>query len=377
MNKHDLKKLVCQKIDELSPILLKISDYLYKNPELSTQEFKAVQYLKNLLLQFNFAFKPILQDKYATAFIANKGIGTKKIGFLTEYDALPDIGHGCGHNLIALMSISAGVAFNAVTNNLVQTIIYGCPAEETLGAKLDIADSGLFDDVSACLIIHPDDKTTIGGTSFATHPLEISFLGKEAHVADPVYHGVNALDALVDFYTQFKILQQSFTKKNLIGTIITEGGTAPNIISAKATLRSTIRSTDTNYLENVMLPQIKALAKKVATKHQTGLNMYHYEPLYKNLQSDKCLNQYYQENFKLLNEKYTLLPDDFADGSTDVGNVSHVTRTCQPTICIGKNLFVHTKEFCTATTSDFAQKQALLGAKAMAMTAIDVLFEDK
>ena len=99
------------------------------------------------------------------------------------------------------------------------------------------------------LIIHPDDKTTIGGTSFATHPLEISFCGKEAHVADPVYHGVNALDALVDFYTQFKLLQQSFTKKNLIGAIITEGGTAPNIIPAKATLRSTIRSTDTNYLE--------------------------------------------------------------------------------------------------------------------------------
>jgi metal-dependent amidase/aminoacylase/carboxypeptidase family protein len=103
--------------------------------------------------------------------------------------------------------------------------------------------------------------------------------------------------------------------------------------------------------------------------------MYHYEPLYKNLRSDKLLNQYYQENFSLLGEKYTLLPDDFADGSTDVGNVSHVTRTCQPTICIGNNLFVHTLEFANASGSEYAKKQALIGAKAMAMTAIDVLFE--
>ena len=89
----------------------------------------------------------------------------------------------------------------------------------------------------------------------------------------------------------------------------------------------------------------------------------------------QLLNQYYQENFSLLGEKYTLLPDDFADGSTDVGNVSHVTRTCQPTICIGNNLFVHTLEFANASGSEYAKKQALIGAKAMAMTAIDVLFE--
>ena len=124
-----------------------------------------------------------------------------------------------------------------------------------------------------------------------------------------------------------------------------------------------------------MLPQIKKLAQKIAQKHQTQLKMHHYEPLYKNLRSDKLLNQYYQENFSLLGEKYTLLPDDFADGSTDVGNVSHVTRTCQPTICIGNNLFVHTLEFANACGSEYAKKQALIGAKAMAMTAIDVLFE--
>lgn len=373
MYKQDLKQLVCQEIDKLEPVLSKLADYLHQHPEISMQEIKAVNYLKKLLEEFQFIFTPILKDTFSTAFIATKGNGDKKIGFLAEYDALPDIGHGCGHNLISLMSLGAGLAFNAVTDKIAQTVIFGCPAEETIGAKLNIADNGYFDDLQACLIIHPDDKTTIGGTSFATHPLEITFLGKEAHVADPVYHGINALDALVDFYQEFKKLKQ--TKPNIIGTIITDGGIAPNIIPAKATLRATIRSLDTDYLEEVMLPQIKNLAQKIALKHQTQLKMYHYEPLYKNLRSDKLLNQYYQENFSLLGEKYTLLPDDFADGSTDVGNVSHVTRTCQPTICIGNNLFVHTLEFANASGSEYAKKQALIGAKAMAMTAIDVLFE--
>ena len=375
MYKQDLKQLVCQEIDKLEPVLSKLADYLHQHPEISMQEIKAVNYLKKLLEEFQFIFTPILKDTFSTAFIATKGNGDKKIGFLAEYDALPDIGHGCGHNLISLMSLGAGLAFNTVTDKIAQTVIFGCPAEETIGAKLNIADNGYFDDLQACLIIHPDDKTTIGGTSFATHPLEITFLGKEAHVADPVYHGINALDALVDFYQEFKKLKQSFTKPNIIGTIITDGGIAPNIIPAKATLRATIRSLDTDYLEKVMLPQIKKLAQKIALKHQTQLKMYHYEPLYKNLRSDKLLNQYYQENFSLLGEKYTLLPDDFADGSTDVGNVSHVTRTCQPTICIGNNLFVHTLEFTNASGSEYAKKQALIGAKAMAMTAIDVLFE--
>lgn len=132
---------------------------------------------------------------------------------MAEYDALPKIGHGCGHNLIAMMSIGAGVAFNQVTDKIAQTVIFGCPAEETVGGKIDMADGGYFDDITAALIIHPDDKTTVGGTSFASHPLEVTFLGKEAHIADPVYHGVNALDTLVDFYARLKRLQTTFTEK--------------------------------------------------------------------------------------------------------------------------------------------------------------------
>ena len=124
-----------------------------------------------------------------------------------------------------------------------------------------------------------------------------------------------------------------------------------------------------------MLVQIKQLANDIAKKHNAKVELYHYEPLYKDLRSDMRLNEYYKHNFNLLGEKYTIFPDDYADGSTDVGNVSHVTRTCQPTICIGKDIFAHTAEFACAANSAFGKEQAIKGAKAMAMTAIDILFE--
>lgn len=391
MNKQELKELVCKKIDELQPVLYKLADYLHAHPEVSAQEINSVEYIKNILINYGFSFKSIIEDKFSTAFVSMKENDNhvdesinhkKKIGFMAEYDALPNIGHGCGHNLIAMMSIGAAIAFNQVTNKLTnkscETIVYGCAAEETTGAKLDMAERGFFDGVEAALIIHPDDKSTIGGTSYATHPMEFTFIGKEAHVADPEYHGINALDALVDFYQRFKELKKTFNQQSIVGMIITEGGIAPNIIPAKAILRATIRSMSTDYLENIMLPQIKDLANAVAKEHHAEVKMYHYEPLYKDLKNDDRLNKYYQDNFSLLGEKYIVLPNDYADGSTDVGNVSYVTRTCQPCIAIANNceLFVHTKEFADAAGSNYGKKQALLGAKAIAMTAVDVLLED-
>lgn len=155
MHKQNLKQLVCQEIDKLEPILYKLADYLHQHPEISMQEIKAVNYLKKLLEKFQFIFTPILEDTFSTAFIATKGNGNKKIGFLAEYDALLDIGHGCGHNLISLMSIGAGLAFNTVTDKMAKTVIFGCPAEETIGAKLNIADAGYFNEFTSMFNYSP------------------------------------------------------------------------------------------------------------------------------------------------------------------------------------------------------------------------------
>ena len=375
MNKEDMKNKISEKVDELEPVLSGIADYLHAHPELGGEEKLASAYLRNVLENQGFTVNPVVPEAFPTAFHATCSTGRLQVGFLAEYDALPGMGHGCGHNLIAAMSVGAAIAYAAVAAGEATIHVYGCPAEETSASKVYMSDAGVFDGLDAALIIHPSDKTAIGGTSYATHPMQFTFKGKEAHVADPSYHGINALDALVDFYGRLKKLEQTFTQPHIIGSIITEGGTAPNIVPAQAVLRATIRALDTAYLEETMLPQIKALAQAVAEEYGTGLEMFHYEPLCKSMQNDSRLDVYFAENFNCLHEEFSVKDDDAAEGSTDVGNVSQLTRVSQPEIEIGGNISAHTPEFAAAAGSDYAKMQVLTGAKAMAMVAVDLLFE--
>ena len=377
MNKQEMKDFICQKTDELQPLITDIAIYLHEHPELGKEEKLAAAYLRQLLGEQGFAVSDVVPEVFPTAFHAVSGHGPLQMGFLAEYDALPGLGHACGHNLIAAMSVGAAIAFAAAAGEEATIHVYGCPAEETAASKVYMTDNGVFDGLDAAVIIHPAEETAIGGTSYATHPLQFTFIGKEAHVADSGYHGINALDALVDFYSQLKKLEQSFTEPHIIGAIITEGGIAPNIVPAKAVLRATIRSLESGYLEQTMLPQIKQLAEKVAQEHGTELETVHYEPLCKNMINDPRMDVYFAENFNLLNEAFSVKENDAADGSTDVGNVSHITRVCQPEIGIEGNAAVHTPGFAAAAISDYAKLQAVKGAKAMAMVAVDILFERK
>lgn len=369
------KKRLCQLAEAQKNIFTEIATDLHQHPELSGQEFHAAALLKRLLQEQGFSITPAPLPDFPTAFIATKGNGPVHIGFLAEYDALPGLGHGCGHNLIAAMSTLAACISAEAFSDQATIQLFGCPAEETIGSKVYLAQAGLFDQLDAALICHPSAENAFGGTSYATHPLRVTFLGQSAHVADPDYHGINALDALVDFYTQLQALEQSFTKPHILGKIITEGGLAPNIIPDRATLKATIRALDTAYLEAYMLPAIKALARRVATAHGTGLELEHYEPLFMNLQNNKQLEGFLQANFQLsgLTDMH-FYPDDYADGSTDVGNVSHAAPTLQAEVKIGANINAHTPAFAAAAGSAYGLAQAFRAAQALAMTAADVIF---
>ena len=274
------------------------------------------------------------------------------------------------------MSIGAAIAFANVCGELATVHVYGCPAEETVGSKVYMSEHGVFDGLDAAMLIHPSSDTTcIGGTSYATHPLQFTFLGKSAHVADPEYHGINALDTLVDFYGRLKAYEKTLTERHIIGAIITEGGTAPNVVPDKAVMKVTIRALRTEYLEEKMLPDIKALAQDTAKEHGAAVQMLHYEPLFKNMVNDAKMEVYFAEAFSDLYEEFTVEDDDAAEGSTDVGNVSQVTRVSQPEICIGYHIAAHTKEFAEAAGSDLGKMQSLVGAQAMVRVAVDLAFE--
>ncbi|ERT56506.1 amidohydrolase [Megasphaera vaginalis (ex Srinivasan et al. 2021)] len=376
MNKKERKDAACRRVDELEDLIRGIAVYIHEHPELGGQEELAAAYLRKILTTAGFAVDNPIADVFPTAFHAVYGNGAKQIAFLAEYDALPEIGHGCGHNLIAAMSVGAALAFAAVAAEEATVHVFGCPAEETAGSKVYMSERGLFDEMDAALLIHPaTDRTAIGGTSYATHPLQFTFTGKAAHIADKTYHGVNALDALVDFYGALQALSAQFTEEHLLGAIITDGGTAPNIVPDKAVMKATIRALQAAYLEETMLPQIRDLAEETAARHGASVEMVHYEPLYKEMRSDPRLDVYFAEAFSELYEEFTVLDDDFAEGATDVGNVSQATRASQPEICIGYHIGAHAPEFAAAAISDLGLMQAVTGAKAMARVAVDVMLE--
>jgi len=372
MDKQVLKAEASKIIDRIAPELRAISLALHSNPELGREEYEAAKLLGAGIEEHGFA---VTQNSsgYETSFIAKKGCGGPKVAFLAEYDALPGLGHACGHNLIAAMSYGAAVAFAAVAGKEAVSYLIGCPAEETSGAKVAMADAGVFDGLTAALIVHPSDGNYIGGTSYATHPLKVTFRGRPAHVASKVDTGINALDALILFYQGIKELRKTFTQETILAGIITKGGVAPNIVTEEAEAKFTIRALSAHYLEDTVLPAVRKLGAEIALSTGTRVEMVHYEPLFKELINDAKLMELYKENMMLLGEEMITLSQGEADGSTDVGNVSHVVPTIHPDLGIGSNLATHTLEFAQAAGSAYAQERLVVGVKAMVMTAIDLL----
>ena len=369
------KKRLCQKVDALEAEMTRLSLALHARPELGNEEYEAAQLLTDASRMQGFH---VTQGAAAlpTAFLAKRGDSGPKIAFLAEYDALPGLGHACGHNLIASMSFGAAAAFAALTADQAQTYFIGCPAEETQGGKIALTNAGVFNGFDAIFIVHPSDETTLGGTSLASHPLCVRFHGREAHVASRNERGINALDALVLFYQGLQGLRLRFGEQALIAGIITAGGTAPNIVPALAEMKCTVRSLSSDYLEQQVLPAVRALATGIAEGTGATVTLEHYEPLFKELIQNTDLAAYFAENLRLLGEPVRQLPDNDAGGSTDVGNVSHVAPTLHPELSIGAGLTAHTPAFAQAAGSAAAQKRALIGAKAMAMSAWDICLQN-
>lgn len=373
MTLQERETLVCEFIDSKAQVLMDLGRYIHANPELGLEEYKAVEAIRAFLEKEGFRAEVGLTNRpqLKTAMRAQSSLEkVKKMAFLGEYDALPGLGHGCGHNLIAIMSLGAALAFDKGAKENWQGVFLGCPAEETLGGKVYMAEAGLFKDYQGALIMHPAGANEVGGTSLATHPLEVTYYGRSAHVASLTDSGLNALDSAVRFYLAVRDLKKTLPKGVRIGTIFTDGGEAPNVIPGRAQVHMTVRAKDADTLENIVLPAIKTLAQDIAGEEGTRLEMRHYEPLFKDLRQDARLISLFTDVMTEFGQVPTILPDDEADGSTDVGNVSYDIPTAQPSLNIGLGLEAHTPEFACAAGSEFGLQQAIVGAKIMAVTAL-------
>ena len=362
------------KFSEIFEDLKELNEYIYKNPELGRKEFKACEAHKNLLKKYGFE----VEENYIgipTAYLAKYSSGKKgiKIGYLAEYDALPEIGHGCGHNILGTTSIGAGILLKEYIDEFGgEVLIFGTPAEETFGAKVDMAEAGCFDDIDVAMISHPTGKNhEKSGTSQAMEALQFTFRGKTAHAAGDPYNGINALDGVIQFFNSVNALRQQTKDSARIHGIISNGGEAANIIPDLAVANFYVREATTKEMLKLS-ERVKNCAKGAALATGTSLEIENYEYTFKHLVTNEKLSSIYTKNLELQGIKDIPMSDP--TGSSDCGDVSHHCPTIHTYFPISKcELTGHSIEFAKATITEEAYKGMKEAIFALVMTGKDIL----
>ncbi|GAA0099350.1 M20 family metallopeptidase [Paraclostridium bifermentans] len=368
-----MKSILFEKGKEIHKELCEISDFIYHNPELGNEEYKAVEKLTSFLQEHDFDIETEflgIKTAFRATYDSNKE--GPIIGYLCEYDALPEIGHGCGHNMIGAMSAGAGVILSKVLNEIGgKIIVYGTPAEETNGAKVIFAEQGVFDELDVAMMVHPSDKTIESGTSMALYPLQFTYTGKTAHAASCPQEGINALNSVIQLFNGIDALRQHVTPDVRIHGIITNGGVAANIVPDKAVAQFYFRASTKEILDDVLV-KVKNIAQGAALMTGSKLEMTRYELPNDNLKTNKSLSEAFSKNLRTLGIKNIYEAKD--TGSSDIGNVSHKTPTIHPYIGISNfNVTGHSVNMADATITPFAHERLLIGTLALVYTGYDVL----
>jgi amidohydrolase len=373
-----LREKVILEVDSLRDRIIEIGDYIHANPELGHQEYKAAELLTSELRKHGFKVVKGIKgmDTAFKAELHGKASGPK-IAFLAEYDSLPPpLGHGCGHNLMASMSIGAGIALSKLMPELSGSIyVFGTPAEEGIvdncGGKVIMADE--FKEMDAAMIIHPGDKTTNGVTySWNREGLELEFLGAPANAGNAMStsQGVNALEACMLFWHGLNTLRPHIREGGRIFGIVTEGGVSPNVVPERAVTRLQIRVPTYNYFLEVV-EKVKTCAQGAAAALGAKVNIRAYANRYLAFLPNFTLAEAFGRNIESLGME-TVEPTSVG-GATDMGNVSRECPSIHPSIQImPKGTPGHSYEAAKASFSDRGREAAIVGAKSLALTAVDL-----
>jgi amidohydrolase len=378
-----LKKIVKDAVDEKRPMLEDIARYLYENPELGSEEYKAFERLTSVLDNHGFEVEKGIYEM-PTAFKASFKGGSEgpKVAVLAEYDALPGVGHGCGHNLIAASAIGAGIAASKAISKLAgEVLVVGTPAEEghgpSAGSKVVMADHGFFDDVVGVIMLHPGSRWSVGGQSLGINQVEMVFKGQTSHAAASPEKGRNALNAATLCFVATHMLRQEARRDaNLvIHGIIPEGGLASNIIPDRAVCQFGVRSSDEKYLEE-MVDKVARCAEGAA--HAMGVEV---EITKRKLYSSKKVNvpmvrtlwgNYNELGAPVRDWKESIAAMPMA--STDFGDVSQVTPVAGSNIASApEGTPGHSVQLAEATMTKQGLDAMVLGAKALGMTLVELL----
>ena len=367
---ESLKREVCAEIDRRSSDLVALSRRIHGNPELRFEEERAAAWLADFLESVGFAVE---RGAYglATAFSAEKGTARPRVALLCEYDALPEIGHACGHNVIAAAGVGAAAGLAQVMGGGLQgsVRVLGTPAEEGGGGKVIMGRNGAFADVDVAMMIHPSGADLLEIDALAITSLQVEYRGRAAHAAAAPQHGINALDAMVSAYNAIAQLRQHIASGERVHGIITDGGQAPNIVPERAAGVFYVRApnrTDLDLLEKRVLDCFRAGALATGAKLTVSKQGEDYEDLC----SNGPLAALYAANLERVGRH--LAGSGKVTGSTDMGNVSHLVPSIHPMLQIAPpDVPLHTQEFCQWAGSERGDLGVLDGAKVLAMTAVD------
>jgi len=365
-----IKQVIAGEMRELRPRLIEISHTIHANPELQFHEHQAAALLTGELERQGFAVERGVAG-LETAFVATYGSGKPRVAFLAEYDALPGLGHACGHNLIAVWALGAGLAIKRAMPDLLGTVqVIGTPAEEGGGGKVIMADAGIFQGLDAAIMMHPQNGTYLEQGSLAIANYMIEFFGKAAHAAAFPHEGISALDALLQVFFSVNAMRQMLKSDARIHGNITHGGDAPNIIPDYAAGRFLIRSREQDYLEELekrFLNIVEGAALATGARPKTTRLM-----SYKSLTSNPALTEALRMNEEALGIRYETPSGNV--GSSDIGDVSQLVPTIHPYMGIcGKGIVIHSPEFAEAAISERGDEAAIAGATLLAWTGADVL----
>ena len=365
-------------LDEIYNELCDVSAWMYENPELGFEEFKTSKYLVEYINKYasNTIFPT---HNLETAFEVTFGDKGPLTVICVEYDALPEIGHACGHNIIATAAIGAGLALRNFVNELgIRVKLLGTPAEEGGGGKIVLLDSGAFEDAACSMMIHPGIENVVNPTFTTIQQYTVEYFGKDAHAAGAPEEGINALDAQIQLFVNASTYRQQMLQTNRMHGVIREGGFKPNIIPSYTKSEWYLRSLNKEGLEKIESDFYNFVnAAAMATKCEVKISSPDY--IYQEIKNNQIMYELYQENSKEVGREMILQKDAIRPGlgSTDMGNISQAFPSIHPMLGIKADGAVnHQPEYAAATITDSGKKAIYDGAYAMGATIIDLAEKD-
>jgi amidohydrolase len=370
----DVKQAAQGTVDDNSERLIELSHRIHAKPETCFEEVSAAEWTASELSNAGFSIETGVAD-LPTAYVATTGSGPLTIGICAEYDALPGIGHACGHNVIASAAIGAGLALAPLADDLGITLkVFGTPAEEGGGGKIIMLDKGVFAGVHAAMMVHPAPSEMDRMPCLAVSHVDVHYHGKAAHASAFPELGVNAADALTVAQTAVGLLRQHIRATDRIHGIVTYGGEAPNVVPAETTGKWYIRSATLDELAELE-PKVHRCFEAGAIATGCTHEVVEKSPKYSEMRDDAELRAIYKANAQQLGRVFPELGElgDKIVGSTDMANVSLALPTIHPMLGLGCfPVSNHQPEFAAFCATPTADKAALDGATGMAWTVVDI-----